>query len=367
MNEVYNFSSGLSKGAKEFGFGHDFLTFKDIFQNYFVPKNLSSLVNSTEKERKSCSIRRGDVFLTRTSETDQDLGMSSVALKNYSNATFNGFTKRLRPNGKVDILPEYAGFYFRNPKFRATVSGMSSVTTRASLNNGMLDQLSIIAPPIAEQKAIADVLISLHNKIDLLQRQNKTLEQLAETLFRQWFVEEAEESWEVGTLDDIASFHNGKSRPKEIGRIPIYGGNGILGYTNVFNYSGKSIIVGRVGAYCGSLYFEDKEIWVSDNALMVNAKNKDQIHYLFYLLKRLELNSMAQGSSHPLLTQTLLKSLEIIKHPKRKIESFNLQVEQWNNKIEFNQTQIRTLTKTRDTLLPKLMSGEVRVKLSELG
>lgn len=74
---------------------------------------------------------------------------------------------------------------------------------------------------------------------------------------------------------------------------------------------------------------------------------------------------MAQGSSHPLLTQTLLKSIEIIKHPKPEIESFDFQVEQWNNKIEFNDNQIRILTQTRDTLLPKLMSGEVRVKMSE--
>jgi len=69
------------------------------------------LVNSTEKEQQPCSIKRGDVFLTRTSETDEELGMNSVALKDYPNATFNGFTKPLRPKGDVEILPEYAGFY----------------------------------------------------------------------------------------------------------------------------------------------------------------------------------------------------------------------------------------------------------------
>jgi len=188
---------------------------------------------------------------------------------------------------------------------------------------------------------------------------------MAETLFRQWFVEEAKEDWEEGTLADLAQFYNGKSRPKEeVGTIPIYGGNGILGYTNISNYSGKSIIIGRVGAYCGSLHFENKEIWVSDNALLVKAKIERTTYFLLYLLRTLDLNSMAEGSSHPLLTQTLLKSILITIPPIEKIENFDFQLEQITKKIESNQIQILTLTALRDTLLPKLMSGEVRVEIN---
>jgi len=138
LNEIYDFGSGLSKPRSEFGHGDGFLSYKDIFHNYFVPNTLTELVNSTEKEQKSCSIQRGDVFLTRTSETDEELGMSCVALKDYPRATFNGFTKRLRPNGMIEILPEYASFFFRSPSFRANVSGISSITTRASLNNDIV-------------------------------------------------------------------------------------------------------------------------------------------------------------------------------------------------------------------------------------
>lgn len=92
FSEIYEFSSGLSKSSKEFGFGFPFLTYKDVYSNYFVPESLSSLANSTEKERMSCSIQRGDVFLTRTSENLEELGLSCVALNDYDNATFNGFT-----------------------------------------------------------------------------------------------------------------------------------------------------------------------------------------------------------------------------------------------------------------------------------
>jgi type I restriction enzyme, S subunit len=113
VSEYYDFSSGLSKPRSEFGFGHGFLTFKDVLDNFFVPNTLTSLVNSTEKDRASCSVKRGDVFLTRTSETQDELGMSCVALRDYEFATFNGFTKRLRPKPGTTVVPEYAAYFCR--------------------------------------------------------------------------------------------------------------------------------------------------------------------------------------------------------------------------------------------------------------
>ena len=120
--------------------------------------------------------------------------------------------------------------------------------------------------------------------------------------------------WQERKLGDVAEFKNGKSRPPETvnGTIPIYGGNGILGYSDTFNYQGETVIVGRVGAYCGSVFFESKPIWVSDNALYTIPKNETDAKFLYYLLKNMELNSQAEGSSHPLLTQTLLNSLGVV-------------------------------------------------------
>ena len=89
--ELYASSSGLSKSADQFGYGFPFLSYSDIFHNYYIQSELTTLVNSTDKDRKTCSIKRGDVFLTRTSETTDELGMSCVALKDIPNATFNGF------------------------------------------------------------------------------------------------------------------------------------------------------------------------------------------------------------------------------------------------------------------------------------
>lgn len=116
--------------------------------------------------------------------------------------------------------------------------------------------------------------------------------------------------WKTLTLNEIVNFGNGKARPKTEGNIPIYGGNGVLGYSGDSNYKDETIIIGRVGAYCGATYFENNPIWVSDNALSAKAKKGFIAKYAYYVLKSKNLNQYAQGSSHPLLTQGLLNKLE---------------------------------------------------------
>jgi type I restriction enzyme S subunit len=117
--------------------------------------------------------------------------------------------------------------------------------------------------------------------------------------------------WRECKLGDVAIFTNGKSRPGTKGYIPVYGGNGILEYTDQSNYDGETIIIGRVGAYCGSVYYENRPIWVSDNALAAKPKVGCSAKYLYHLLKLSDLNQYAEGSSHPLITQTLLNSIDI--------------------------------------------------------
>ena len=118
-------------------------------------------------------------------------------------------------------------------------------------------------------------------------------------------------SWRECKLGDVLNFGNGKSRPKIEGDYPIYGGNGILGYANEFNYTDETIVLGRVGAYCGSVYYENKPIWVSDNALSAKPKEGNHSKFLYYFLENMDLNSHAGGSSHPLITQSLLNSLDV--------------------------------------------------------
>lgn len=112
-------------------------------------------------------------------------------------------------------------------------------------------------------------------------------------------------------LERAIKFKNGKKRNYEIGNIPVYGGNGILGYTNNYNAEKNNIIIGRVGAYCGCVYKNDDECWISDNAIVGNVKEGFDYNFIYYLLKSINLNSLHIGSSHPLMTQEILNNIEI--------------------------------------------------------
>lgn len=157
--------------------------------------------------------------------------------------------------------------------------------------------------------------------------------------------------WKEKKLGDVLTFGNGKTRPKSNGENPIYGGNGILGYTDQTNYDNETIVIGRVGAYCGSVYFEDKPIWISDNALAAKPKANNDAFYLYYFLKNLDLNQFALGSSHPLMTQTLLNSIdiEICEDPDEQ-KAIAAVLSSLDDKIDLLHRQNKTLEALAETL-----------------
>lgn len=168
-------------------------------------------------------------------------------------------------------------------------------------------------------------------------------------------------------LGDVISFGNGKTRPPSEGAIPIYGGNGILGTSADANYIDETIVIGRVGAYCGATYYEDRPIWVSDNALAAKPKNKNNAKYLFYFLKNVNLNLHAQGSSHPLITQTLLNSIdiEIVKEPNEQ-KTIASVLSSLDDKIDLLHRQNKTLEAMAETLFRQWFVEESKEDWEEI-
>jgi len=157
--------------------------------------------------------------------------------------------------------------------------------------------------------------------------------------------------WKECKLEEVINLGNGKVRPKTEGLIPVYGGNGILGYCDQFNYKDETIVIGRVGAYCGSVCYENKPIWVSDNALAAKPKENNNPKFLFYFLQNLGLNQFAEGSSHPLVTQTLLNSIDI-EIPKKELEQKAIAsvLSSLDDKIDLLHRQNKTLEAMAETL-----------------
>lgn len=158
MGELFEFKNGLSKGKEFFGRGTPFITFSDVFNHNFLHKSdIKSLVECSEGEKQKLHVGRGDVLFTRTSETAEDVGHSSVMLDDIGDCVFNGFTIRAIPKTK-ELLPEYCAYCFCTDSFRNYVTKNCAFTTRASLTGSTIAEYKLPVPSLALQKRIANVL-----------------------------------------------------------------------------------------------------------------------------------------------------------------------------------------------------------------
>ena len=143
------------------------------------------------------------------------------------------------------------------------------------------------------------------------------------------------EEWKEYKLGEITVMKNGKKRPQEKGLYPVYGGNGIMDYSNDYN-SEKVVIVGRVGAYCGCVYKCDEKCWVSDNAIAVSPKDTVDFHFLYYLMSTLDFHYQHIGGAQPLMTQDIIGDFKI-KLPSFKVQQQIVSVlKSLDDKIEVN-------------------------------
>ena len=388
LGELYEVHNGLSKGRQFFGSGYPFLTFSNVFNNWFLPEELESLVQSSEKERQTCSIKKGDVFITRTSETMDELGMSSVALKDYPNATYNGFTKRLRPLTD-EVIPEYIGYYLRSPKFRGKFMAFSTMTTRASLANDDLLSMEVDIPEKAIQQRIATILSRYDSLIENYQKQIKLLEESAQRLYKEWFidlrfpghentkiVDGVPEGWEKKTLSDIATIIMGQSPKSEFynsvrNGLPFHQGVGSYGFRfvvdNVYSTSFTRIaesnsILFSVRAPVGRLNITKNKIVIGRGLAAINHKKGHQ-SFLYYLLKEkfFKDNIIGNGAIFASISKDELYNQVFVIPSDEMVMRYDTIANKIDKDIQYIDSQIYFLTEGRDRLLPKLMSGEIEV------
>ena len=189
LDELYEMSSGISSKPEQAGHGAPFCSFTTVFNDYFLPTELPDRMDTSPKEQETYSLKRGDILLTRTSETLDELGMSCVADKDYPNATYSGFLKRLRPTQNDVSYHRYMAFYLRSPVFRKTMNNNAVMTLRCSLNEQIFSYLNVLLPDFDQQVKIGDLLFRIHAKIDLNRRLNAELEAMAKLLYDYWFVQ----------------------------------------------------------------------------------------------------------------------------------------------------------------------------------
>ena len=157
LRNVGDTQNGISKSSEFFGKGFPFVSYSDVYKNYSLSSTVSGLVDSTPEEQKRYSVKKGDIFFTRTSETIEEVGFSCVCEKDIPNATFAGFLIRVRPFSDKLYTP-YAKYYFRSSHLRFYLVKEMNLVTRASLGQSLLKSMPVLFPPLEEQKEIADYL-----------------------------------------------------------------------------------------------------------------------------------------------------------------------------------------------------------------
>lgn len=397
LGNLYKVHNGLSKGRQFFGSGYPFLSFSTVFNNWFLPETLHDLVQSSESERESYSILRGDIFITRTSETMDELGMSSVALKDYPNATYNGFTKRLRPINNQCILPEFIGYYLRCNEFRKQFVAFSTMTTRASLRNEDLLSIAVPVPPITIQRRIADILSAYDGLIENNRKQIKLLEEAAQRLYKEWFVDLHFPGYEQTKIVDGVPEEWGKKSISSISSVlrrgisPKYNDQGIYTvinqkcirqtvvsfdearkqekiYSEELNLQDSDTVICSTGAgtlgRVGQVFGNYDNTTFDSHVTLIRAKKEIGKQYLFQSLKfnQSYFTDMGKGSTNQLeLNRETIQNLVVFVPTKDIINRFELLAQTLHDKITMLSNEIIRLQEARDRLLPKLMSGEMKI------
>ena len=397
LKEVYNISSWLWKWRKYFWKWYPFLSYKTVFNNFFVPDKLEDLVESTSEEQDKYSIKRWDVFITRTSEVINEIGMTCVALKDYPTATFNWFTKRLRP--KVDyILPEYIAYFFRSKYFRNQISNVCSIITRASLNNEILKNLEILLPPLPIQQKIASILSKYDDLIENNNKRIKILEQMAQAIYNEMIGKKSEkflkkseegkelpEGWRVEKVENFVNFirwiepwsKNYKDKQEE-GDIPFIRVKD-LNSGNVSTFISRELAKDKIAYLEDVLVSFDWTIGIVKRGLygcfsswIRKLKWKTDLitnEFLYLLFKSDLIQKIIKA--HAKWTTILhaggsIKFMKFVLPPENILKKFNHLVKPILDQILNLQLQNQNLKQARDLLIPRLVTGKLNVEDLEI-
>lgn len=375
-----------------------------------------------ESKYKRTRLVGGEVLLTLVGTT----GQSAIVPKELAGWNIARAVAVIRP--QKEIGADWLNICLQSKEVQRFLDERANTTVQKTLNLSDVREIPIPIPPLVVKKQIESIAMAFSDKIELNRQINQTLEQIAQTLFKSWFVDfdpvkakiagkatgrdperaamcaisgkseveldqlsteqrqqlaataalfpdalvESElglipEGWEVQRLENILDLSYGKSLTKterKDGDFPVYGSGGITGFHDKPLVAGPGIIVGRKGTV-GALYWEDRDFFAIDTVFYVEPKNGAPLEVLFYLLQTLGLEKMNTDAAVPGLNRNNVYRLPVPTYPKEMMTAFSETVATVRNKIFCGLGEIEALATLRDTLLPKLLSGELAISAAE--
>lgn len=284
-------------------------------------------------------------------------------------------TVLIRPNVQK-VNPQYLVYYLLSPKPQYELLGTANGATVAHVNLPAIRNLKIELPEKSVQDKIGTILVNYDDLIENNQRQIKLLEEAAQRLYKEWFVDlrfpghentkivdGVPEGWSRTNINEILTFHRGYDLTKnemKAGRYPVVGSTTVIGYHNEFKIKGPGIVTGRSGSL-GKYQFIWDNFWPHNTSLYISDYKDHNIFFVYSLLQTVDFASLNNGGAIPTLNRNVLSNIEVIEPTDELQEMFAKIAEAQYRKIRNLEKQNNQLKMARDVLLPKLMSGEVEV------
>ena len=364
-------SYGIAASAVPFDTSlHTYLRITDINDDGTL--NKSGLMSVDEDEAGKYLLKPNDIVFARTGNST---GRSYFYDGSDGELVYAGFLIKFSlDNAKVN--PRILKYYTHSKPYYDWIQSFGTGSTRGNINAKTYGNMPITLPPRDIQDIIVDILKSLDDKIEVNRKINETLEQQAQALFKSWFVDfepfkngefvESElgmipKGWRVGTLDDLLEIKYGKDHKKlSDGKIPVYGSGGLMRRVDKSLYKGESVLIPRKGTLNNVMYVNE-EFWTVDTMFYTIPKVEHIALFCYLFLLGKDLASMNAGSAVPSMTTEILNSMPVVIPQNSIVNEFDNVLSSYFRKIENNDNESRRLAELRDTLLPKLMSGELKV------
>jgi type I restriction enzyme S subunit len=281
---------------------------------------------------------------------------------------------------KGDVHPEFLYYLLTSDTFFSYMTATSKGTKMPRGDKQAIMNWRARKPPLPTQRAIADTLSCLDAKIALNKRINENLEEQAQAIFKSWFVDfepfqdsdfvESQygwipQGWRLGRLGEFIEVTSGKrpivktNQRTPNNKVPVIGASRVMGYTNESLFDDRVLVIGRVGTH-GVVQRIDFPCWPSDNTLVIKSQFYE---FAYQVLKRIDYSSINRGSTQPLITQRDLRNQVIVVPPESVLRRYEDVASSLLEVVRNNLRENQTLSSLRDTLLPKLMSGEIEVPI----
>ena len=360
-------------GAPAIPYQEDKLTYLRITDiNDDGSLNFSDLKSVDAEDAEKYILKENDIVFARTGNST---GRSYFYEKQHGTFVYAGFLIKfsLDPN---KVNPRILKYYTHSKPYFDWVNSFDTGATRGNINAKTYGDMEIELPSRKVQDKIVSILSSLDRKIELNNKINADLEEMAQAIFKNWFVDfepfkdgkfvDSElgmipEGWKVGCLGDLITIKYGKDHKKlEDGTFPVYGSGGFMRFVNSWLYDGESVLIPRKGTLDNIMYVCEK-FWTVDTMFFSVPKMDYVMKYVYNYIKRFDFSKMNEGTSVPSNTAARLNKMPILIPTHEILEMYDETLCPIYNKRKMKDKESRILSLLRDTLLPRLMSGELEV------